>query len=299
MFKQDKHDGQICEEFFEQYGKSLLFPPDDPRIPVMLKRFEPEQGYYTDWPKDDSPDKALQFGIPRKTTEEIHIEGADIEAFIMNPASDGNAEHGWIEIKAIKHNAMILYGRDGYPSLPFEITSQRGSKKKGWLWDLLHPLESCEHRRFMPDGLRTVSPSALVFCQYENEITGSSPYAVVSFFDFLRLKNALIEIAKERYRIDLIEWRRQGAKDYDERWTSEYHSPYWNVSLKWLQDKHVPMAITLFDNEPAFERDSYYRVNMRKYQRLKDMATAQFVLDQLKETHEKLKIPDQEPEWTT
>ncbi len=301
MFEQDKIDGKKTEEFFEQYGKALLFPPHDHRIPYMLKCFDPAQGYFTDWPEHSDPDTPLEFNVIRKSHETIHVEGADLEAWIMNPDSkDKRMEHGWIEVKAVKNNGMILYGRNGFPSIPFEIVSQKGGLNKGWLWDLLHPFESCEKRRFMPDQLRTLSPSALVFCQYESEIQNTSPYAVISFYDFSWLTRALIEIANERYGIDLMQWIHiTRNKDMDVRWSNEFHSPYWNVSLKWLVEKHVPMAITIIGDEPNIANDKYHDFNIRKYRKLKEMAAAHYNLEDLKGRHEELKIPDQEPEWTT
>ena len=298
-FQSDKQAGEKAEKFFEQYGKSLLFPPDDPRIPLMLKRFEPEQGYFTDWPVTVTPEAPLDYGPLRRTDEEIHVEGADLEAWIMNPLQPDKIKHGWIEVKSVRNNGMILFGRFGYPAVPFEITSQRGGTQPGWLYDLLHPKESCERRKLRPDQLRAISPAALVFCQYEGAIGTTPPYAVISFYEFSQLKQALIEIAHERYGIDLMEWKfdpdDSGKKA---TWNKEYHSPYWDVSLQWLQAKRVPMAIYLFGKEPDIPKDQYYRYNYEKWQTLKEMAAAHYSLEDLKKDHEGIKTPDQEPEWT-
>ena len=296
QFETDKAYGEQTEAFFQQYGKSLLFPPDDPRVPLHMQRFEPENGYYTDWPEHVSRDSSLVFEELHKTDEIIHVEGLDLTAWVINPASEAEIRQGTIEIKSVSRNGLISFGPDDYPSIPCEIRSQIGTARVGWLWYLLHPKEALERRKLSPDKLRTITPSAMVFCQYDGEIGSSRINATVSFYDFPILRSALIEIAKEKYNIDLSNW----AYDTIPLFNSPHsRSPYWNVSIKWLRDKGVPMAVYMIGEDPKLEPNPYYEYSRQRLMKLKEIAAAHYELEQLKSVHEAFKVPDpQPPEWT-
>ena len=280
-FERDKAAGEVAERFIVNYGKTLLLPPDDRRIIYMLEKFEPKHGYHTDWPEHVEEEGPLEFGTMRKTDEEIHIEGGDLIANIVDPDEGDQSYQAWIEVKAMNHNAIIRFGCDNYPSLPFELISNTKTRTPGWLWHLLHPSQSLELRK--QTRLRTIQPSVLVFCQYENTIGITTPYVVVSFYDFNALKNALIEIGHERYNWDLVAWKfPKYTPEQRKRLYQETCSPNWNVSLKWLQDKGVPMAIYMLDSDPEIKKDKYYDSNYLTLQRLKSMATCHYNLGELK-----------------
>ena len=295
-FERTKAAGEKAEAFFEKYGKALIFPPDDQRIVLMLKQFQPKEGYFTDWPEHFEVDKPLEFKDTRKTYEEIHVEGADLDANIFDPSNE-NMIQGWIEVKASSNNALIRYGVNNSPSVPFEIYSNLQQRTPGWLWHLLHPAESNELRKCSYNKLRTHSPAAFVFCQYEGEIGATPPYATISFYDFPALASALIAIAYERYGWDLISWDLSGKKEqHFAQIRREIKDSNWNVCLSWLQEKSVPMAIYLLENPPRINKDGWYDSNMKTWSTLQAMAQKHYLLSQLKGDHEILKTHDQEPQ---
>ncbi len=296
-FQRCKAAGETAEVFIERYGKSLLFPPDDPRIVFMLKRFEPEQGYFTDWPEHVERNLPLELGDTRRTNEVIHIEGGDLDARVMDPRVKSE-EQGWIEVKAANDNALIRFGTNNSPSVPFELYSNFDTKTPGWLWHFTHPYESLERRKTTHDGLRTITPGALVFCQYEGRIGDTAPYAVVSFYDFSALRSALIEIAQERYGWSIEDWDLSSkTEDQQKRIKRETKDTNWNVCLEWLKEKDVPFVVYLLGNPPHIEYNAWYRQNMITWENLKKMAAAHYELEQLKGKHEELKLADEEPEW--
>ncbi len=65
-FERTKAAGEKAEAFFEEYGSALLFPPGDTRAVFMINRFQPEKGYYTNWPEHTEPDTPLVFEGMRK-----------------------------------------------------------------------------------------------------------------------------------------------------------------------------------------------------------------------------------------
>ena len=291
--------GNYGEQFIETYGKSLIFKPDDKRIPLTFRRFDPSEGYFTDWPEEVTENEPLEMlDIPRKTDEIIHVEGGDIFATYMNPETH-DFKYSWIEVKSVGNGSILHFGRDGFPTVPFEIISNRETKTKGWLWHLLHPSESNELRKFSHDQLRTKAPSALVYCCYDGKIGESNVFAMISFYDCPKLFEALKVIAMDRYNLDLSAWRCPGmTQDQKAKWHRDCPANYWNVSLNLLQQLGVPMAITLLGGEPRLnEADEFYRLNYNRWCRLKEMATAHYNLEDLKKDFTGIPVPDEEPDW--
>ena len=296
-FERDKLAGQEAESFIEKYGKILLFPPDVERKLLFHHRFVPAEGYITNCPSANERGLSQYHGHYRHTRDDIKIQGGDLSGLDFN-AESVSAENIWFEVKRSKSIKEIMFSRSSSSSLPFEIRS-RGKAENGtpgWLLRYANPRKSAENQTDATETYHTITPMVLVFCLYETENADTKPFAVVSFYDFPKLLEALISISKERYGWDIVNWdtcpKSDENKRNQQRETGGAAGSLWNVHLEWLRKDSVPMFITTLGSKPKLPNDSYLKYNQPRLDHLYEMANKHCEFDELDALYEILHHPE-------
>ena len=300
-FEEDKLLGVIAQRFIERYGKSLLFPQLSERILVYIKEFVPEEGYMSNWPDSVTAEESLAFKDKlEKTFESINLEGGDLYCLTLRIDHEVVLpEAGMVEVKRNSTVNAILYSRDSYPSIGFEIISKGTAEDgtPGWLLRWTNTTRSLEEQKTSEDKLRTIIPKVLVYCLYDSTKEDATPYAVVSFYDIPALLSCLLKIGKDRYGWNLRDWdvkpKTPEQRDRQRHEVGGSNGQLWSVSLKQLKAYRVPMYITTIGEKPALPDDGYLQYNQPRLDNFWKMADQHTTYEEL----EKMRMLIQNPKY--